>query len=416
MTDSSDYVVVGAGLAGAATAWQLAARGHQVTLLERNVPASHDASSHGSARIFRYAYPDPFYTRAVVESKALWDGLSAAAGTELITPAGAADFGSERHPQLLADVLAGAGIEHELLDASAARARWPQIEFDTDVLWHPGAGVIDAETAVNAMVDQAVKHGARLITGWALQRLEQKGGLERNRSLERNGAGYRLTSATGETIDAGNVVISAGGWLPGLLGELSLPAGFLAGLPEITVRQEQAFHFHYRDYGGGLPDGGAVSGDGAVSVAGTVSGAGASWPTFIHKSADIQVYGLPGGRDAGFAGQKVAEYNGGRLLPGAAEQTGEVDPANRSRVVDYVRRFLPGLDPEPYAETTCLFTNTPNEDFIIDRVHNVTILSPCSGHGAKFAPLIGQWAADLATGTANVPLRFRTATTAVSSR
>ena len=67
-------------------------------------------------------------------------------------------------------------------------------------------------------------------------------------------------------------------------------------------------------------------------------------------------------------------------------------------MVDYVRRYLPGLDPEPYAETTCLFTNTPNEDFIIDRVDNLTILSPCSGHGAKFAPLIGQWAADLATG------------------
>lgn len=389
MPDSSDYVVVGAGLAGAATAWQLAARGHQVTILERNVPASHDASSHGSARIFRYAYPDPFYTRAVQEAKALWDGLAVGSGSQLITPSGAADFGSERNPRLLAEVLAQAGIEHELLSAEEAMARWPQIDFDTEVLWHPDAGVIDAETAVNAMVEQAVRHGARLLTGWPLQ------------GLDRTAAGYRLRSATGKTFDAGNVVISAGGWLPGLLGELSLPSGFLAGLPQITVRQEQAFHFRYRDHDGGP---------------GSVADVGTCWPTFIHKRADIQVYGLPGGRDAGFAGQKVAEYNGGRLLPSAAEQTGEVDPANRGRVVDYVRRFLPGLVPEPYAETTCLFTNTPNEDFIVDRVNNVTILSPCSGHGAKFAPLIGQWAADLATGTANVPLRFRTATTAVSSR
>ena len=372
MTDSSDFVVVGAGLAGAATAWQLAASGHQVTIVERNIPASHDASSHGSARIFRYAYPDPFYTRAVVESKALWDGLAAASGTSLITPAGAVDFGSERNPRMLASVLSDAGIEHELLDAADAQARWRQLAFDTEVLWHPGAGVIDAETAVNAMVALAVQFGARLLTGWSL------------RSLEKTGNGYRLTSATGGTLDAGNVVISAGGWLPGLLGQLALPTGFLAGLPEITVRQEQAFHFRYID-----PEG-----------AGT-------WPTFIHKSADIQTYGLPGGRDAGFAGQKVAEYNGGWLIPSAAEQTGEVDPANRARVVDYVRRHLPGLDPDPYAETTCLFTNTPHEDFIIDRVHNLTILSPCSGHGAKFAPLIGQWAAGLATGSANVPLRFR---------
>ncbi|MET4592465.1 FAD-dependent oxidoreductase [Arthrobacter sp. 754] len=381
MTDSSDYVVVGAGLAGAATAWQLAARGHQVTILERNVPASHDASSHGSARIFRYAYADHFYTHAVAESKGLWDGLAEVAGTPLITPSGAVDFGSERHPRLLASVLADEGIEHELLDADAARDRWPGLAFDTEVLWHPGAGVIDAETAVNAMVDQAVKHGARLLTGWSL------------RSLDRTAAGYRLSSTTGETFDAGHVVISAGGWLPGLLGKLGLPAGFLAGLPQITVRQEQAFHFRYRD-----PD------------------SAAKWPTFINKREDIQVYGLPGGRDAGFAGQKVAEYNGGRFIPSAAEQTREVDPANRSRVVDYVTRLLPGLDPEPYAETTCLFTNTPTEDFIIDRVDGLTILSPCSGHGAKFAPLIGQWAADLASGAANVALRFRTATTAVSNR
>ncbi|WP_284990153.1 FAD-dependent oxidoreductase [Arthrobacter sp. efr-133-TYG-120] len=372
MTDSSHYVVVGAGLAGAATAWQLASRGHQVTLLERNVPASHDASSHGSARIFRYAYPEHFYTRAVVESKALWDGLVAATGTPLISPFGAVDYGSERNPRLLASVLADEGIEHELLSASEARTRWPQIGFDTEVLWHPGAGVIDAETAVNAIVGLAVGNGARLLTDWSLH------------SIERNGSGYHLTSTSGETLDAGNVVVSTGGWLPRLLGSLSLPDAFLAGLPDITVRQEQAFHFRYIDHG-----------------------SAGRWPTFIHKAADIQAYGLPGGRDAGFAGQKVAEYNGGPLIPSAAEQTGVVDPANRERVADYVRRYLPGLDPEPYAETTCLFTNTPNEDFLIDRVDNITILSPCSGHGAKFAPLIGQWAADLATGSRGVPDRFR---------
>ena len=382
MTESSEYVVVGAGLAGAATAWQLAIRGHDVTILERSVPASHDGSSHGSARIFRYAYPDEFYTRAVIESKALWDELERANGLELITPAGAVDYGPERQPEHLARVLAGAGVAHELLSAAEARTRWPQIAFDTPVLWHPGAGVIDAESAVNAMVALALKHGARLLTGWNVA------------GVEKTAAGYRLVSAGGETLDAGNVIVSAGGWLPQLLDRLSLPAGFLGGLPEFTVRQEQAYHFRYRD-------------DRSLDPA--------PWPTFIHKSTDIQTYGLPGGRDAGFAGQKVAEYNGGKFIPSAARQTGLVDPANRRRVVDYVQRYLPGLEPEPYAETTCLFTNTPNEDFVIDRVDNLTVLSPCSGHGAKFAPLIGQWAADLAAGTGDVPARFRQATARVSA-
>ena len=72
---SSQYAVIGAGLAGAATAWSLARRGHEVTLVERTQPASRDGSSHGSARIFRYAYSDPFYVRLVVAAKAGFDEL-----------------------------------------------------------------------------------------------------------------------------------------------------------------------------------------------------------------------------------------------------------------------------------------------------------------------------------------------------
>jgi sarcosine oxidase len=121
----------------------------------------------------------------------------------------------------------------------------------------------------------------------------------------------------------------------------------------------------------------------------------------------MQVYALPGGRDAGFGGQKVAEYNGGRRLRSAAGQSGMIDPANRARVVEHVRRYLPGLVPEPYAETTCLFTNTPTEDFVIDGVDGVTVVSPCSGHGAKFAPLLGELGADVATGSGTAPEQFR---------
>ena len=97
-------------------------------------------------------------------------------------------------------------------------------------------------------------------------------------------------------------------------------------------------------------------------------------------------------------GAENREYNGGKILPSAAEQDGLIDPGNRRRAIEYVDQYFPGLVPEPYAETTCLFTNTPTEDFILDRVDGLTILSPCSGHGAKFAPLIGQLAAELATG------------------
>ncbi|MFC5929721.1 FAD-dependent oxidoreductase [Cryobacterium melibiosiphilum] len=384
-TNASKYVVIGAGLAGAATAWQLASRGHEVTIVERSHPANDAGSSHGSARIFRYAYPDEFYTGLVQQSKIGWDELARLGGTPLITPTGSVDYGADRNPAQLATILEARGIEHELLSAAEARSRWPQIAFDTPVLWHPGAGVIDAETAVTTMVRLAVEHGARLLNDWPVAAVQSTTG------------GYRVVSTTGATLDAENVIVSAGGWLPQLLENLALPAGFLAQIPAFEVRQEQAYHFPYRDQP-------------------AAPGSTPAWPTFIHKMPGMQVYGLPGGRDAGFHGQKVAEYNGGKRLSSAADQDGLMDPSNRARVVDYVSRYLPGVVPEPYAETTCLFTNTPTEDFILDRVDGITVLSPCSGHGAKFAPEIGRLAADLATGIGEVPAQFRVAGLAAAGR
>ncbi|MEV0704967.1 FAD-dependent oxidoreductase [Saccharopolyspora sp. NPDC050389] len=381
----SQYAVIGAGLAGSAAAWQLASRGHEVTLLEQATPAHHGGSSHGSARILRYAYPEHLYSRLMLAAKPLWDEVERSAGRKLITPTGALDFGAQRQPEHLAQILGDLGIDHELLSVRQATERWPQFRFDTPVLWHPEAGVINAQAAVEAMVGLAVAQGARLETGWQVA------------TATREGAGYRLVSTGGDVVDAERVVVCAGGWLPDLLSNLALPQRFLSGMPPLAVRQEQAYHFPYRDRvaaGGGSP--------------------AAPWPTFIYKNERIQAYGLPGGEDAGFRGQKVAEFNGGKLLTSASQQDQVIDPGNRRRVTSYVQENIPGLEAEPYAETTCLFTNTPDENFVLDRADGVTVVSPCSGHGAKFAPLIGLLAADLASAAdaseaAIVPQEFRVA-------
>jgi sarcosine oxidase len=248
------------------------------------------------------------------------------------------------------------GVEHELLTAAEAAARWPRFR-------------------VAAMLRLARAGGARVETGWPVA------------SVERAGAGHRVLSSDGRTEEAEAVVITAGGWLPDLLGRLPLTEAFLAALPPFQVMQENAFHFPCRD----APE--------------------EPWPTFIHENSGMLVYGLPGGRAAalpdGRAGLKVAEYNGGRPIRSAAAQNGEIDPANRERVVAYVRRTLPGLAPEPYAETTCLFTNTPTEDFVVDGAGGITVASPCSGHGAKFAPLLGRIVAESASGERPAPKRFR---------
>ncbi|WP_375385974.1 FAD-dependent oxidoreductase [uncultured Microbacterium sp.] len=370
--------VIGAGLAGAAAAYRLALRGHAVLVLERDVPASEKGSSHGSARIFRYAYPDPFYTRLAQDAHTGWEQLQDAAGRRLITPTGAVDFGIRRDPARLAAVLADSGIDHELLDAKQALSRWPGIATRGPVLWHKGAGVIDAHESVHAMLDLATAAGAEVHTGVEVIR------------VERDGSGYIVHALDGERFETDQVVVAAGGWLPELLGALDLPHERIARFPRLQVKKEFALHFPYRD-------------------------GGAAWPTLIYKGDDIDVYGLPGGRDADFAGQKVAQYNGGPVIDSSRDNDGGIDAASRDRLISWVREHLPGLEPEPYAATTCVFTNTPEEDFVIDRVGGITILSPCSGHGAKFAPLVGELAARLVSNESGVPIRFRPLTLKVAA-
>lgn len=374
----SQFVVMGAGLSGAATAWWLATSGYEVTVVEQQpTVAGALGSSHGSARIFRYPYPSATYVQLVGRSAPLWQELEHASGQTLLTPTGGLDFGAGRDPEHLAAILQAEGVDYQLFSPSAAAGHWPQFSFDTAVLWQPDAAVIDAERAVQTMMDLATAAGAELLTSWTLDRVEQANGH------------YTVHSEDGDQIQAAGVIVATGGWVSQALRRLPLPSAFLQRLPEFSVTQEQAFHFPYAE--------------GAAELA---------WPTFGHFTDQLEVYGLPGGRDAGFAGQKVAEFAGGKPLASAADQDGTVSPANRQRLIDYTTRHLPGLVPEPYAETTCLFTTTPSQDFLLERWEGITVVSPCSGHGAKFAPLIGALSSSIATaatpeqGRTSVPDEF----------
>jgi glycine/D-amino acid oxidase-like deaminating enzyme len=147
-----DVAVVGAGLAGAATAWELTRRGVSVALIEQFEPGHSHGSSHGTERIVRRAYADPFYVRLTGRAFDAWALAEEDTGTELLRTTGGLDTGADRDPAGLATLLADEGVPCELLTGAQAEARWPGMRFDGPVLHHPQAAVLDADTAVAARV------------------------------------------------------------------------------------------------------------------------------------------------------------------------------------------------------------------------------------------------------------------------
>jgi monomeric sarcosine oxidase len=367
VTVRADLIIVGAGLAGAAAAYTAARRGQNVVVLEAFGPAHRNGSSHGSARIFRRAYPDPLYVRLTGQSGRRWRELEAASGERLLTLTGEIDFGDAREPERLHHVLTECGVPAELLPEQAAAERWPFIDFEGvgPVMYHEEAGVLDPDRAIAAMLRLAAASGADVRFETPVEKL----------AAAADGGAVAITA--GQTFTAPVAVVAAGPWIAPLL------AG-LVELPQLTVTQQQVFHF--APARGRDPE---------------------PWPVFIQSGGGYR-YGLPGGRDGGAPGAvKIGEHDPGQVTT-AAGRDFRIDPAARDRVSAFVADRLPGLDPAPVHEASCLYTWTANEDFILDRPGGgpFVVASPCSGHGAKFAPLLGEIIADLAAGRPAPDPRF----------
>jgi sarcosine oxidase len=325
---------------GGATAWQLRKRGLQVALLEQLDAGHVHGSSHGAARIFRFAYDDVEYVRMAQRALALWHQLEGEAGEPLLDITGGIDHGPARDIEHLSSVLSSVDVPHEVITGPEADARFPEMRFDELVLLHPDGGRCRADATVGA-----------------LQRLSA---CQFDTHVDTiDGTTVR---AGEDTWEADVVVVAAGAWLSKLLPHVDLPA--------LNVTREQVVHFN------------------------PIGSDEMDWPSFIHRQANgVGIYGLtsPG------EGVKVAEHHVGPVVD-PDSRTFALDAAGVDRIVTYVEEWFPGLDPVPINPATCLYTNTPNEDFLLDRVDDIVIVSPCSGHGFKFAPEIGRLAADLALG------------------
>lgn len=351
-------VVVGAGGVGSAAARFLARAGHEVIVLEQ-FSVDHDrGSSYGQSRVIRRVYPDLFYTQLMEPAYRLWRELEEEAGETLLLETGGLFFGPATHPEMQAAErsLREAGVPFEVWDAKQTAARVPPLRLAADevAISQSETGILRASRCVRANVRLARSHGASLRENTSVL------------GISPTPAGVRLHLSGGEALEADRVLLTLGPWTSALLADL--------GLPLQVTRQT---YLHLRP-----------SEDEAAFRVGAL-------PVWIDMSAYF--YGFP--EHDQVPGVKIALHQRGEPAdPDRVRR--ELDNDDRAVLREYARRRFVGLSEEITYEKVCLYTNTPDEDFILDRHPadpRLLFVGGLSGHGFKFTALLGQLAATLVT-------------------
>jgi sarcosine oxidase len=348
-----DVVVIGGGVMGASTAWWLARRGRSVVVLERFEHAHRNGSSHGTERIFRLTNADPFWSRMAVEALPLWHELEADAGESLFLTTGHIDVDTRRALQLRADAAENAGVETRWLSPAELRERWPGLRSEEHVLFHAEGGRTNAQATVDAMLRRASELGADVRYQTPVRRIRELNG------------GVEVETDAGP-VTAGTAVVAAAGWTPYILD------GVVPGLPVIETSTGQVAFFQ------------PVEAD-------------STWPTFVSP----EVYGMstPDGR------VRVGHFRHGQPVH-PDQRTFVPDPNTLGEIESWVRGCAPGLDPHNVGELSCLFGESFDDQYVMDRFGQIVVACGFGGHGFKFAPLVGRMLADLACGLSGPVDRF----------
>jgi sarcosine oxidase len=363
-----DAIVIGLGTHGSATAAELARRGARVLGLERFARGHAMGSFVGRSRVTRTAYFEhPDYVPLLQRAWDRWEELERETGERVLFPTGGLYVGTPGST-IIDGVLRSAhdhSLPHEVLDASELARRHPWLRADGSVgVFEERAGYLIPERAIALHLGVAERHGAEL-------RFED--GAD-DWSPGPDGSVIDVHTASGAFVRARSLVLTAGAWLSHFLPDLRLP---------LVVERVPLFWYEPRD-----------------------AAPFRDMPVWIAETGDGSFYGFPYLPDQGL---KVARHGTGEPAD-PDRMRREIADGEDERVRAFIRRYMPRADGPLRDAVVCMYTKTPDEHFIVDRhprYPSVVFASACSGHGFKFASVMGEILADLAlAGATALPIGF----------
>lgn len=346
-----DVIVVGAGIVGCAALAELSRRGYAAALFEQYDLHHAFGSSHGHARIFRLAYDDPLYVGLAQRARPLWLELSERYGLPLLETGGAIDISPRETLDHIQAALTFTGVKSERFAPDSAEGQSTVLRIPTgwEMLFQPDGGTLWARRCVEALLGQATEAGAKILQSMPVSRLD----------IGENRVGVETA---GGTYEAGAIVVAAGGWSRELLKPHDID------VPICVTREHVAYYTQLRHR--------------------------RETPFIWHQDGQRpELYGLSNLNDNTMkVGYHIA---GAEVMAG-----GKTDPENQEveRINRCVRCNSRYLSSEPVSAETCLYANSPDDDFIIDRVGPVTVAAGFGGHGFKFGPVTGTLIADVVEG------------------
>jgi sarcosine oxidase len=368
-----DVAVIGLGAMGGAALFELARKGQRVIGFEQFEPGHDKGSSHGESRIIRLSYFEhPSYVPLVRRALEKWRDLERLCGKTILTVTGVLEMGYPGSPIVEGSLEASRqhDLDHEVLSAAEINRRFPafQLPLDWVGLFQPEGGFLRPELAIRQLVQQAQKHGAEVRAQ------------ARVLAIEPFSAGIRVRTEAGE-IEAGSVIVATGAWIGEFAPELR---------PHLRLTRQVLGWFAPKVPEHFSPE---------------------RCPVFLLESEDDACYGFP---DFAGTGVKAASHREGAFLPTADDLAQDGGASDEAQIRRMLSRYMPDANGPLQKMRTCMYTRTPDEDFVVDRSSvdpRIILASPCSGHGFKFSSVIGEVLADLAIGVtpANDISRFQIA-------